>query len=315
MRIVIALIAVLAVAAGVPGEADAAAPRIVIVSGAPLTRQVVISDWKRIFKVVSEVSPAPVVSRSKLAGRPRLRLSLFWGPKWIAYLANGRSPRALRPAQADQHGSYYPAYGSRVAAIDLPWAGRWPRAVPRAALRILAGFGIPTRLAEPVDPWEALRRPLALPRLDSGAPCPVSAVDTTVDWDSANIFGGSGIGPGPVYPGLGTTTVLTVQPDRQTGGPWYAGKVLWYVAPSYTGPVLIRGRRLDGPEWMRFGGGKQSTDELRIDEGETVYWSGRPENSRGWPSTVRARAAGCYGVQIDGTSFSRAVVFALAFSG
>ena len=315
MRVALALVAVLTLVASVPGEANAAAPRIVIVSGAPLARQVVISDWKRIFTIVEQVSPAPVVPRSQLAGRPRLRLSLFWGPRWITYLANGRSPRRLRPAQADQHGAYYPAYGSRAAAIDLPWAGRWPRALPEKAVRILSRFGIPARIAAPVDPWAPLRRPLVLPRLEGGAPCPVSAVDESVDWDAANIFGGSGIGPGPVYPGLGSDSSLSALPDTQFGGPWYGQKVFWYVLPSYTGPVLLRGRRLDGPEWMRFDSGKLPGDELRITKGETVIWTGQPVGSRGRPSAVRVLAAGCYGVQVDGTTFTRTVIFRVTLSG
>lgn len=315
MRVALVLVAVLAIVAGVPGEANAAAPRIVVVSGGPLARQVVISDWKRIFGIVELVSRGPVVPRSQLARRPRLKLSLFWGPRWITYLAAGRSPKALRPAQADQQGSYYPAYGSRGAAIDLPWAGRWPRAVPQPALRILARFGIPARIAEPVDPWAALRRPLVLPVLGPGAPCPVSTIDTIIDWRAANIFGGSGIGPGPVYPGLGSDSSLAVRPDTQFGGPWLGQKLFWYVVPEYKGPVMIRGRRLDGPEWMRFGGGRTPAAELHIWDDETVYWEGRPPGSRGWPSAVRVRGPGCYGVQVDGTSFTRVVVFRVTLTG
>ena len=309
MRAALALAVMLAVVASVPGEADAAAPRIVIVSGAPLTRQVVIADWKRIFEVFAQIAPAPAVPRSELADRPRLRLSLFWGPRWITYLAEGNSPRKLRPSQADQSGSFYPAYGAQPAAIDLPWAGRWPRVVPQRAVRILGRFGVPARVAKPVDPWAPLRRPLALPRVESGARCPVSPVDPSVDWSTANIFGGSGIGPGPVYPGLGADSLLTVRPDTQSGGPWQGQKLFWFVAPEYTGAVMIRGRRLDGPEWLRFSEGKLPAAELHIGTDETVYWAGRPGGSRGWPSSVRARAAGCYGVQVDGTTFTRTVVF------
>jgi hypothetical protein len=60
---------------------------------------------------------------------------------------------------------------------------------------------------------------------------------------------------------------------------------------------------------MRFDGGRLPAPELRIDESETVSWDGQPAGSRGRPSAVRVRAPGCYGVQIDGTSFSRVVVF------
>jgi hypothetical protein len=157
--------------------------------------------------------------------------------------------------------------------------------------------------------WGGLRRPLHLPTLSSGAACPVSRVDARVPWMQINIFGGTGIGRGPVYPGLGSRSgLLYATRDEQYGGPWFGEKVFWYVLPSYRGPVLIRGRRLDGPESVGFNGAKLPAPELRISRGETVSWSGQPPGSRGVPSGVRILTAGCYGFQIDGTSFSRIVV-------
>jgi len=71
---------------------------------------------------------------------------------------------------------------------------------------------------------------------------------------------------------------------------------------------LIRGARLDGPELLGFNGTKLPDPELRIAPGETVHWQRQPPGSRGNPSAVRVTAPGCYGFQIDGTSFSRVVV-------
>ena len=101
-------------------------------------------------------------------------------------------------------------------------------------------------------------------------------------------------------------------PDRQFGGPWAGQKVFWYVLPSYRGRVLIRGRRLDGPGWLGFNGLRVPDRELRIEPYESVTWAGQPPGSRGRPSAVRARTSGCYGVQIDGATFSRVVVFPVA---
>ena len=161
------------------------------------------------------------------------------------------------------------------------------------------------------DPWSKLRRPLHLPQLAAGAACPVSAIDGHLDWERLNIFGGSGIGRGPVYPGLGSSPGRRVRlaPDAQFGGAWAGTKVFWYVRPSYRGPVLIRGRRLNGREWLGFDGRRLPDRELRIAPGETVAWKGQPRGGRGRPSGVRARKSGCYGLQIDGTTFSRVVVF------
>jgi hypothetical protein len=81
------------------------------------------------------------------------------------------------------------------------------------------------------------------------------------------------------------------------------------VRPGYPGRVLIRGRRLNGPQRLGFNGEALPERELRIERGMTVSWQGQPPGSRGVPSAVRVRAAGCYGVQIDGVGFSRVVVF------
>ena len=108
---------------------------------------------------------------------------------------------------------------------------------------------------------------------------------------------------------------LTATPDGQYGGPWAGGKVFWYVRPGYQGRVLIRGRRLNGPQRIGFNGQRLPERELRIERGMTVTWQGQPPGSRGVPSAVRVRSAGCYGVQIDGTGFSRTVVFKAVLAG
>ena len=113
-----------------------------------------------------------------------------------------------------------------------------------------------------------------------------------------------------MYPGLGGRGGLVYMTrDQQYSGSWFGEKVFWYVTPSYRGPVLIRGRRLGGTARLGFNGAKTAGPELRIAIGDTVSWHGQPRGSRGVPSGVRARSPGCYGVQIDGTTFSRIVVF------
>ena len=158
------------------------------------------------------------------------------------------------------------------------------------------------------NPWVALRRPLHLPRLAAGASCPVSHVDPRVPWKRIDIFGGAGIGPGPVYPGIPNAFVMATR-DTQYGGPWFGSKVFWYVRATYPGRVLLRGRRLDGPQKLGFDGAELPRFELRISRYQSVTWSGQPPGSRGVPSGVRVLVPGCYGVQLDGTSFSRIVVF------
>jgi hypothetical protein len=175
---------------------------------------------------------------------------------------------------------------------------------PVIAVLVCAGLLSSAGSAEAAGPWKALQRPLDLPAVDAGAPCPISSIDTRVDWDAINTFG-HGIGRGPVYPGMGDDATLTL---RSVGTQWLRSKVFWYVKPSYRGRVLIRGRRLDADGSLRFGEQRLSR-QLRIRPGQSVMWDHQPDGSRGLPSSVRAVAAGCYGVQMDGTRFSRTVIF------
>jgi hypothetical protein len=174
---------------------------------------------------------------------------------------------------------------------------------------LLATVVLPSALANPADRWSKLERSLHLPHLNRGVRCPVSGVDRRVAWRRAHIFGVSGIGRGPVYPGLGFQHgLIRAKTYAPYGGPWLGEKVFWYVLSRYRGPVLIRGRRLDGRQALGFNGNRRPDRELRIPPRETVTWKGQPRGSRGVPSAVRVNAAGCYGFQIDGTTFSRAVV-------
>lgn len=158
-----------------------------------------------------------------------------------------------------------------------------------------------------VVPWSKLRRPLHLPVVAPGVRCPVSHVDRRVPWGRLHIYGG--LGAGPVYPVIGTrSAVLNTTKDTQYGSQWQGQKVFWYVAPTYRGRVLIRGARLNGPGRLGFNGARIPNGELRIEPFDTVSWSGQPRHSRGIPSAVRALSSGCYGVQVDGTTFSNVLV-------
>ena len=148
MKVRLALLAAIVLLAASAGTAQAAAPRIVIVSGKPLRHQVVVSDWGRIFAIVDGIAGARPVPRARLANRPRLTFAMFWGPRWNEYLRSGRPAAALRPSQADQIGYFYPAWRGRQALIDLvPWAGEWPRPLSGKALAALKRSGVPIRLS------------------------------------------------------------------------------------------------------------------------------------------------------------------------
>jgi hypothetical protein len=183
------------------------------------------------------------------------------------------------------------------------------RAPLAAAVTLVCTAGVSPAAEQPNDQWASLRRPLHLPHVAAGAACPISRVDTRVPWARINIFGGSGIGAGPVYPGLGGSSGLISATRDDQYPPWFGEKVFWYVLPSYRGPALIRGRRVDGRGTVRFAGARRAAAELRIGPYDSVGWQGQPSGSRGIASGVLVLASGCYAFQIDGTTFSRVVVF------
>jgi hypothetical protein len=112
------------------------------------------------------------------------------------------------------------------------------------------------------------------------------------------------LGSGPAYPVLGTRngTANLTREERRGGLYWH--KTLWAIRPSYRGPLLVRGRRLDTGVVVGFSlGGGGRDDELRLVPGNvSPQW-------RYAPSDTVFSAAGCYAFQIDGTTFSSTVVF------
>ena len=130
----------------------------------------------------------------------------------------------------------------------------------------------------------ALRRPLAIPA--GGGPCPIT-LNT----------------PSPV------TVPVTAQLGfaRVSASTWLAASVTWRVGPSYSGPVLIRGRELGSATPVGFGTGAVPVDELQLlDSGQGIA---QPRGGRAWRTVTRVPAAGCYAYQVDGTSFSAVIVF------
>jgi hypothetical protein len=153
------------------------------------------------------------------------------------------------------------------------------------------------------DVWAKLRRPLHIPYLAAGTRCPVThASSISPDFGAAQ-------GSGPVYP-ITDGRVSFIYPVKP-GQVWYPSawggqKVLWVGSPAYKGPVLIRGRQLDGAHELGFGDQHVPALELRLTRSgaATQTWKGRQ-----WPSFTRLRAPGCYAWQVDGTTFSTVIVF------
>jgi hypothetical protein len=195
-----------------------------------------------------------------------------------------------------------------------------------AALGVAAGAGnlpVPKDYAQtcrlvgswcPVEPVAGsipseLRRPLQLPVLASGPACPVSGGRSFRN----SQFGGIALGVAPVQPLAGgsqaTRGILLFR--RYQGRPgWFGVKTLWFAPPSYQGPVLIRGRRLDGPGRIVMGEGPTLLDP-QLAPGPTLNGTG---GWREWPGATWLRKPGCYAWQVDGEGFSNVIVFKAVFS-
>lgn len=146
-----------------------------------------------------------------------------------------------------------------------------------------------------------LRRSLRLPRLATGAACPRATAG------SVNPSYGIALGPGPAYPVPFRAATLHYEHGRSAGG-WIYVKVLWIVSTGYRGPVLVRGHQLDGTNWLGFATGTHPLEELQIPPAR----AGSAPGWRAYPSYTRVRAdSGCYAYQVDGTTFSRVLVFRL----
>jgi hypothetical protein len=183
-----------------------------------------------------------------------------------------------------------------------------PPARPATTAAPASGAG-PARPEVPVDradAWEDVwavleRRPLHLPPVAPGDPCPVSETEP--------IVGVHGLGRGPVYAVGPPDGVVRYGGIQEVPG-WHVAKVLWLAGPWYRGPALVRGKRLDAAGELVFplaDGPPRAS--LRFPLWNGVSSPDVPEGWRQQPSWVGFRAPGCYAVQVDALNFSRTIVF------
>jgi hypothetical protein len=165
----------------------------------------------------------------------------------------------------------------------------------------------------PPEGLPASRPPLQLASLDATTACP-TARGRTFDRPSAP-FGGIALGLG----GRVQAIVAVPHPERVKQGVvvlaglpkekgWYQIKWLWFTRDL--GPLLIRGRQLDGADPVRHGDDPSSASaRLKIASGPGVNFE------RGWrhiPGATWVRGPGCYGWQVDGRGFSDTIIFEAA---
>ena len=151
------------------------------------------------------------------------------------------------------------------------------------------------------------RVPLRLPRLEPGQACSLSKL---------NQLGphlGLGSGSGPVY---------MLNGEIASSDPEHSNKVVWAADPSYSGPIRIRGGRIDGGGQVLFDSfdnywrgapvktidGSHLYPELDFLESHSTF-PNVPTGWRMWPSGTYLATPGCYGWQIDGLGFTEFITF------
>lgn len=225
----------------------------------------------------------------------------FYDEEIGAFLAR-ESSRRVRPRPADT---------DVVATIRRRRSRQWPtRAlVGVAAATLLVGLGVvasalvlrPSGGIGSSPSPSSSEPPLRLPVVTAGQPCPVSQPTAPGNGQASRL------GDGPVQLAL-ASAAGTVFFEATPGGAWKAIDVLWTAAPGFTGQVLARGARLDGPGELGFGDPADPLKELRIaarNAGSSTIDGRRILDD----TTLRLKVAGCYGLQIDSDGLSSIVVF------
>jgi hypothetical protein len=107
---------------------NAAAPRVILVSGPLLERPILIDDLDDNARIMASVNNRAVAASEAPTDRPYYEFALFWRVEWVHYINEGRPVAALKSEQATQHARFYPAVGTAPALFvykDEP--GKNPR--------------------------------------------------------------------------------------------------------------------------------------------------------------------------------------------
>jgi hypothetical protein len=145
-----------------------------------------------------------------------------------------------------------------------------------------------------------LSHPLRSSALPSGAPCPATSV--------------SDVKVGVTSPRGGPDFYLG-GPNPKAGSPW--NKTV-YALVGATGPVLVRGARLDGPGTLKFDGvaadpaAKGETLTSPGGVAATFYDAVLSPGAGGDVFYLYPTVPGCYALQADGDGFEDIVVFIAA---
>lgn len=235
------------------------------------------------------VDPWPALSRSIAHHRHRRRLGASAAAAAVVAAGLGVGLSAIGPGRR-----FPPATSHIRGALVQPASYQAACASEPTICTSAASGAIP----------QHLYRPLHLPRLAAGEACPTS-VGTTSD---SPYVAGLRFGTGPVYMeignrGNGPAGKVTLGTTQVRG--WFAIESVWLSTPGYQGPFVVRGEQLDGSGAVGFGGSSP------VDSAFVVPPGPGPNGADGYrfsPGSVWVTSPGCYGLQVDGSTFSETVV-------
>ena len=172
---------------------------------------------------------------------------------------------------------------------------------------------VPT--ATPVIDWTQLeQKPVHITALAAGAVCPATTSQYKV---SPDYLYAAGQTPVYVVSQIPLARVAFTSPGPlDPGSTWHIAQIHWEIAASYHGPVLIRGKQMDGAHAVMFNGGL-GQPASNPDGTEPLLPELRLYGTGQWTAVVtnvRLNAPGCYGLQMDGATFSNLVVIQAVFS-
>ena len=113
--------------------------------------------------------------------------------------------------------------------------------------------------------------------------------------------------------GLGSRPVYVTNGELVRSDPAHPQKVAWFADSSYSGPIRIRGGRIDGSGQLLLGSDDYGRGALaKTVEGTHLYTEldFPPTNAspRIWPSFTYIATAGCYAWQVDGLGFTELII-------
>jgi hypothetical protein len=157
-------------------------------------------------------------------------------------------------------------------------------------------------------------RELKLPALHPGERCPVSEGSRSTVPHVGYIFCSDCLffGRGPAYLALlfldnpnADVAVMNLDQVSYRYQGAYSAKTAWVSKPDYSGPILARGRRLEGDGQLQFHFDSRGIRDLQLaplSRVDVSQWSF-------WPTSLLVPGPGCYGIQIDTMRGTDVVIF------